>query len=129
MVKPQASAGDTVTAIYKTGKYIAELVDTGPDRVLVKILAVTRHPTQGDLHYPGRVDVAFQQRRALAFNEKTWVHPASVHAYEGEVPSYEDSLHQALESEITKLEEKGDPWAQRSIEMLEDLKSDYFRSR
>ncbi|HEX7065052.1 MAG TPA: sporulation phosphorelay system protein KapB [Bacillales bacterium] len=125
MAESQLSSGDIVTAIYKTGKYIGELVEWGSDKALVKVLAVRRHPTQGDLHSPGRVDVAFQQRRALALYEKTWVHPASVKRYEEEVPDYKESLREALEAEVTKLKEKGDPWAERSIEQLEDLKKDY----
>lgn len=129
MADKQARAGDIVTAIYKTGKYLAELIDYGNDKALVKILAVVRHPTQGDLHYPGRVDVAFHQRRALAFNEKTWVHPASVHLYEGEVPPYEESLKSAMENEIEKLREKGDAWSEQSIRQLEELKTDYFKER
>lgn len=128
MTEQKATIGDTVTATYKTGKYIAELIEWGSDRALVKITAVLRHPTQGDLHFPGSVDVAFQQRRALALNEKTWVHPASVKKYENDVPSYEESLHEAIAAEVGKLVEKGDPWAKRSIEMLEDLKHDYFKS-
>ncbi|HET7616486.1 MAG TPA: sporulation phosphorelay system protein KapB [Bacillales bacterium] len=118
-------AGEIVHATYKTGKYAAELMETGNDRALVKILAVLRHPTQGDLHYPNQVDVAFQQRRALAEFEKTWVHPASLHKYEGEVPEYRQSLKAAVEAEIEKLKAKDNEWAALSIEMLEDLKNDY----
>ncbi|HEU5139393.1 MAG TPA: sporulation phosphorelay system protein KapB [Bacillales bacterium] len=125
MTEKPLSPGEIVTATYKTGKYIAELVEQGNDKTLVKIVAVLRHPTQGDLHSPGRVDVAFQQRRALAFNEKTWVHPASVKQYEKDVPDYKESLREALDAEIAKLKQKDDAWSERSIEQLEDLKKDY----
>ncbi|HET7627241.1 MAG TPA: kinase-associated lipoprotein B [Bacillales bacterium] len=119
--------GDLVYAIYKTGKYIGEIAGKEEGRVLVKIRAVLRHPTQGDLHYPNQVNVAFQQRRALAEFEKTWVHPASIKPFEGKVPDYNDSLRNALDAEITKLKEKNNDWAQKSIEMLEDLRRDYFK--
>ena len=130
MVEKQIAPGSIVSTTYKTGRYLAELVEWSKERsqALVKILAVLRHPTQGDLHYPGRVDVAFQQRRALAFNEKTWVHSASVTLHEGEVPSYEKSLKTALEAEVDKLKQKGDAWSKRSIQELEDLRKDYFKS-
>lgn len=66
MSKNQLEAGTIVSVINKTGRYVAELVEWRQDKALVKILAVLRHPTQGDLHYPGQVDVVFHQRRALA---------------------------------------------------------------
>lgn len=126
MVK-EIKPGTIVTTMNKTGKYIAEVIESKEHRVLVKTMAVLRHPTQGDLHNPHQVNVVFHQRRALAMNEKTWVHPHSVHPYEEEVPSYEESLKKALQAEIDKLQENVDEWSQRSIEMLEDLKNDYFK--
>ena len=68
----QLAEGDKVKAVYKTGEYIGELVTITDQKSLVKILAVLKHPTQGDLHHPLEVDgVFFHQRRALAFQEKT----------------------------------------------------------
>ncbi|HET7656737.1 MAG TPA: sporulation phosphorelay system protein KapB [Bacillales bacterium] len=128
MSKNQLEAGTTVSVINKTGRYVAELVEWRQDKALVKILAVLRHPTQGDLHYPGQVDVVFHQRRALACNEKTWVHPASVKPYEEEIPDYKESLQKAIDTEMAKLREKGDQWSEKSIAMLEDLKHDYFKN-
>lgn len=130
MDEKSASVGDLVTTTYKTGKYIAEVMESSGDKQLVKVVAVLRHPTQGDLHHPGEAEnVMFQQRRALAHNEKTWVHPRSLQLYEDDVPTYYDSLAQALDAEIEKLEEQGNPWAERSIEQLEVLRGDYFKKQ
>lgn len=127
MAEQSVVIGDLVVTTYKTGKYIAELMEKSGDKALVKVVGVLRHPTQGDLHHPGESEnVMFQQRRALAKNEKTWVHPRSLQKYEGEAPSYEKSLSHALHAEIDKLQEQEGNWAQKSIEQLEDLKYDYF---
>ncbi|MCL7745988.1 kinase-associated lipoprotein B [Halalkalibacter alkaliphilus] len=117
-----------VRAFYKTGVYIAELIERQEEngRALVKVKAVIKHPTQGDLHNPKMTDVPlFHQRKALAEFEKTWVPLSSLKAYEGEVPSYKDSLQQALHDEISKLEDVETEWAQLSLEKLEECKKEY----
>jgi hypothetical protein len=66
----QPEPGDIVTAAYKTGNYIGRLTQIRPDRGkgVVQILAVLRHPVQGDLHQPGQADVPlFHERKALAY--------------------------------------------------------------
>lgn len=130
MTEESASIGDIATTTYKTGQYIAEVMERSDDKALVKVLAVLRHPTQGDLHNPGKSEnVMFQQRRALAQYEKTWVHPRSLQLYQGTVPDYKDSLAEALNAEIEKLNGQDNQWAQRSIEQLKVLKHDYFKER
>lgn len=51
--------GQTVTALYKTGKYIGEITQVRDLHYVVRIQAVLKHPEQGDLHNPGQVDVPF----------------------------------------------------------------------
>ncbi|GEN34764.1 MULTISPECIES: kinase-associated lipoprotein B [Aneurinibacillus] len=128
MTNLQLSPGDLVTASYKSGNYIGELVELYPPRVaVVKILAVQKHPEQGDLHHPGQINVPlFHQRRALSYQEKASVPLASVRPYSGEVPEYEASLRKALEEEIVKLRNDPSEWAQRSLTELEALRSEYF---
>lgn len=122
-------SGDIVTVPNKTGKYIAEIMEVSEPKVLIKVLAILKHPTQGDLHNPKQVDVPFfHQRRALAFNEKRWVPLNSVQSYDEEVPDYNDSLKRALETKMDELRSKEDPWAVKSLEQLEDLQTDYFKS-
>lgn len=120
------TVGDIVTGIYKTGKYIGEITDIRPQHYLVKVLAVVKHPTQGDLHNVKQADVAFfHERRALAFREQANIPQQMVKRYEHEVPDYTESLRQALDRQIAELQEDGSSWAERSLESLRTLKSDY----
>ncbi|MGV3489360.1 MAG: sporulation phosphorelay system protein KapB, partial [Tuberibacillus sp.] len=86
--------GQTVTVKSKTGEYIAKLLEYRDEKyAVVEILAVLKHPTQGDLHYPNEVNVPlFHQRKAHAFHEKVVVNNNAIDRYEGEVPDYEPSL-------------------------------------
>jgi kinase-associated protein B len=118
--------GDIVTGIYKTGKYIGEITDIRPQHYLVKVLAVLKHPTQGDLHSVKQADVPFfHERRALAFREQTNIPQQMVKRYEDEIPDYKESLRQALERQKKDLQEDGSPWAERSLENLNSLQLDY----
>ncbi|MFC0559964.1 kinase-associated lipoprotein B [Halalkalibacter alkalisediminis] len=117
-----------VRAFYKTGVYIAELVERqeSMQRALVKVLAVLKHPTQGDLHNPKMIEVPlFHQRKALAQFEKTWVPLSSLKSYEGEVPEYKSSLLQAVVELQKSLEEDDSDWAKASLEKLNECKSEY----
>ncbi|ARK30386.1 kinase-associated lipoprotein B [Halalkalibacter krulwichiae] len=117
-----------VRAFYKTGVYIAELLDRQEEkqRALVKVLAVLKHPTQGDLHNPKMVDVPlFHQRKALAQFEKTWVPLSSLKAYEGELLDYQFSLKQATEALRQSLIEDDSDWARKSLEKLEECTAEY----
>ncbi|MCP8969809.1 kinase-associated lipoprotein B [Ectobacillus ponti] len=118
--------GSTVTGIYKTGKYIGEVTAVRPEHYLVKVLAVLKHPTQGDLHHVKEADVPFfQERRALAFREQTNVPKQMVKPYDGEVPDYKESLRTALHKQMQDLTENGTPWAERSLQCLRALEQDY----
>lgn len=45
--------GQIVTASYKTGEYIGEVIELmSTGKAAVRILAVVKHPAQGDLHNP-----------------------------------------------------------------------------
>ena len=89
--------GDKVTAIYKTGKYIGEITDIRSEHILVKILAVSKHPMQGDLHHPKDADVPFfHERKALSFREQANIPKKMVKPFEEEVPNYEASLKAAV---------------------------------
>lgn len=50
---------DKVTAVYKTGQYIGEITEDRGKNYLVRILAVLRHPMQGDIHSGKDADVSF----------------------------------------------------------------------
>jgi kinase-associated protein B len=127
MTDKQLTIGDIVQANYRAGGYIGEVVEIKPTKAVVKILAVVKHPTQGDLHNPYEADVPmFHQRRALAYQEKALVPLAHINEYSGDIPEYSESLQQAVEAEIASLRKKSGPWAEKSIEELEKLKKEYF---
>lgn len=120
--------GDKVTGIYKTGKYIGEITDIRPQNYLVRVLAVLKHPTQGDLHHPKEVDgVFFQERRALAYREQTNIPLKMVKPFTEEIPDYQASLQEAIEKMRTDLLSKNTPWAEKSLMNLTSLEKDYFR--
>lgn len=122
------SVGDIVVTTYKTGDYIAEIMELTPPRAVVKTLAVVKHPAQGDLHHPYEVDVPlFHQRRALAHQEKVVVPVSSLQNYWGQVPDYRDSLKTASEAEMASLQRMIN-WAKRSLVEYENLQRDYFGS-
>ena len=125
------SIGQTVTVKSKTGEYIAKLLEYRNEQyAVVETLAVLKHPTQGDLHFPNQVNVPlFQQRKAHAFREKVVVNNNAIDLYEGEIPDYETSLKKAVDDKIEALKLKGNEWAIKSIELIEELKKEYFRNK
>jgi kinase-associated protein B len=120
--------GDTVTAIYKTGKYIGEVTEERAQAYLVRVLAVAKHPMQGDLHSPKSADVlVFHERRALAFREQANIPKQMVKPYEEKVPDYQDSLKEAVEKMKKELMETSSEWADMSLKMIDSLELDYFK--
>ncbi|MFC4735572.1 sporulation phosphorelay system protein KapB [Bacillus daqingensis] len=120
--------GELVTCTYKTGRYIGKLIDPTPAKPtsVVQILAVLRHPVQGDLHQPGQTDVAlFQERKALAFNEKANIPDTHLKPYSGDVPDYNESLIRAVELFEEGLVNEHSPFADASLQALRSLQRDY----
>ncbi|MBP1995258.1 sporulation phosphorelay system protein KapB [Paenibacillus eucommiae] len=127
MTAGKLAIGDKVTAVYKTGSYIGEVVDvSGVAKAAVRILAVIEHPTQGNLHQPMDPNVSFfHQRRALAFQEIALMPLSTIEPYGGNVPDYQESLKRALKSEMLKMSDL-EAWAKRSLQELEQLQLEYF---
>lgn len=120
--------GQLVTGIAKTGKYIGELTAVNETNSVLRVLAVLKHPQQGDLHNPKSVDVGFfHERRALSYREQVNIPNVYIKPYEGELPTYEDSLKKALTEQYEALKQENSPFAQKSLEMLDALKADYFK--
>ncbi|WP_088034191.1 kinase-associated lipoprotein B [Evansella clarkii] len=123
----QFEPGDKVTGIYKTGKYIGEITEQKKERYVVKVLAVLKHPVQGDLHQPKTANVPlFHNRKALGLREKTNIPAVYVKKYEGEIPDYKESLRKALHEQKAELEKDDSEWAKKSLESLRLLEEDYF---
>jgi kinase-associated protein B len=122
------NVGDRVTAIYKTGKYIGEITDIRPQAYLVRVLAVAKHPMQGDLHNPKDADVDFfHQRRALSFREQANIPKQMVKPFSEDIPEYQESLREAVEKMKQELTELATPWAEHSLKLVSDLEKDYFK--
>lgn len=118
-----------MTGIYKTGKYIGEITEVRPQTYLVRVLAVLKHPMQGDLHNPKDADVQmFHERKALSFREQTNIPKQMVKPFEGEVPNYLDSLKEAVAKMKEELKENSSKWAEMSLQCLESLEEGYFKS-
>jgi kinase-associated protein B len=118
--------GDYVRASYKTGEYIGEVVDVPGMKAAIKVLAVLKHPTQGDLHHPNQANVGFfHQRRALAYQEIALMPFDSVSTYRQAVPEYNESLRKALEWDKQELNNTI-LFARKCLEELVNLEKDYF---
>ncbi|WP_251549953.1 kinase-associated lipoprotein B [Neobacillus muris] len=121
--------GTIVTGIYKTGKYIGEITEVRPLDYLVRVLAVIKHPMQGDLHHPKEADVAFfHERRALSYREQAKIPKQMVKPFDGEVPGYRESLIEAIHKMKEELKEKPSEWAEKSLQMINSLEQDYFKN-
>ncbi|WP_428911176.1 kinase-associated lipoprotein B [Niallia sp. Krafla_26] len=124
----ELQVGDKVTGIYKTGKYIGEITDIRPEHYLVKVLAVIKHPLQGDLHQPKDANVAFfHERKALSFLEQANIPKKMVKPFEEEVPDYESSLKIVIRNFKLELEKDSSLFAQQSLKNMESLEKDYFK--
>ncbi|MDE5055088.1 kinase-associated lipoprotein B [Niallia taxi] len=122
------AVGNKVTAIYKTGKYIGEITDIRSNSYLVRVLAVLKHPMQGDLHNPKQVEgVFFHERKALSFREQMNTPKPMVKPYEGEIPDYRTSLLQAVDKMRSELTEDNSAFAEKSLKNLEILETEYNR--
>ncbi|USK59342.1 kinase-associated lipoprotein B [Peribacillus asahii] len=124
----EVKIGEIVTAINKTGKYIGEVTEDRGNAYLVRILAVLKHPMQGDLHNPKQTEVTmFHQRRALAYREQTNVPKNMVKPYEGEIPDYQTSLREAVTTMKEALAKEETDFNKLSLQQLEELEADYFK--
>jgi kinase-associated protein B len=120
--------GDQVTAIYKTGKYYGEITEIRPQHYLVRVLAVAKHPMQGDLHNPKDADVMiFHERRALAFREQANIPKQMVKHFSEELPDYQTSLRESVDKLKKDLIEHPSPWAELSLKSITSLEKDYFK--
>jgi len=118
--------GQVVTGIYKTGRYIGEITENRPQHYLVRVLAVMKHPMQGDLHNPKDADVLiFHERKALSYREQANIPQQMVKPYEEEVPDYKQSLKESVEKMKKELSDSDSKWAEMSLKSIESLEKDY----
>ena len=118
--------GDIVRAHYNSGTYIGEVKEDRGERYLIEVLAVHKHPMQGDLHNPGEVDgVFFHERKALAHHEKMNVKKPAVHPFSDEIPAYSESLSKAVNLYKEKLQSKDTAFNLKALKKLADLEKIY----
>jgi len=125
----ELSIGSIVTAFYKTGKYIGEITEIRPQSYLVRVLAVLKHPMQGDLHQPKEAMVEiFHERKALSYREQMNAPKKMVKLYkEDSIPSYNESLQVALEKMRQELQADESAFAIQSMKNLDILNTEYYK--
>src|SRR5690625_4215201 len=115
-----------VEAHYNSGVYVGEVVEDRRNFALVKVLAVLKHPDQGDLHKPGQVEgIAFFERKALAHQELVNVQKRKVYPYTGNIPNYDESLKKAFFELKETLQQEDTLFNKVSLERLADLEKHY----
>ena len=125
----EVKIGDTVRAHYNSGVYIGKIIEDRGDRYLVEVHAVQKHPRQGDLHHPGKVDepgVLFHERKALAYTEKMNVNKGVVYPFDGEIPDYSTSLKEAVENLKENLLAKDTSYNKKALDKLHDLEKHFY---
>lgn len=123
----QINVGDMVKTSYNSGIYIGEVLEDKRNFLLVKVLAVVVHPTQGDLHSRGQVEgVAFHERKALAFEEKMNARKRDTQIYDGDIPPYKDSLRKAVETIKVQLQQEDTAFNALSLSRIADLEKHYY---
>lgn len=119
--------GDIVRAHYNSGTYIGEILEDRGNRFLVEVLAVDKHPIQGDLHSPKQVQgIAFHERKALAYREKMNAKKPATFAYDNDVPNYAESLKEAVEKIRTTLNAEDTEYNKKALEKIKDLEEHYY---
>ncbi|WP_404454018.1 kinase-associated lipoprotein B [Oceanobacillus kapialis] len=126
MIMTDKQIGDKVKAHYKSGTYLGKIVQDRGDKFLVEVLAVWKHPMQGDLHNPNQTEgVFFHERKALAFHEKMNVRKPAVHSFEDTIPDYKESLLEAVQTYKEILKQKDTPYNREALATLERLEKEY----
>ncbi|GGA76586.1 sporulation phosphorelay system protein KapB [Ornithinibacillus halotolerans] len=119
--------GDIVQVPYKSGSYVGELVEERQDKYLIKVIAVLKHPMQGDLHHPKQVEnVIFHERKALAQYEKVYVLKEIVQPYQDELIDYSTSLKEAVKIYREQLEAKESAYNKEALRALKSVEENYY---
>lgn len=120
--------GDIVEAEYNSGVYVGKVIEDRRNFFLIEVLAVLKHPQQGDLHNPGKVEgVVFPERKALAYKEKTNARKRKIKLYEKEIPNYLDSLNKAVEKIKETLSQEESLYNKISLQKLRNLEEDFYK--
>ncbi|MCE5089273.1 kinase-associated lipoprotein B [Staphylococcus devriesei] len=111
---------------HKTGTYGVSIKEENDNQVLVQVEQVIKHPKQGDLHNPGKVEgVFFHERLALSHYEKRYATRSKLREFNVEEMKYEESLQQAITQMENDLKQQDTEYAKYALNNLENLKNDY----
>ena len=125
----EVPVGAIVRAHYNSGTYIGEIKEDRGDRYLVEVLAIHKHPLQGDIHNFGAVDnVFFHARKALAHHEKMNVKKAAVHTFNEQIPDYNKSLKQAISVYKDKLSAEDTAYNHAALRKLMELEEGPYKA-
>ncbi|WP_085991486.1 sporulation phosphorelay system protein KapB [Oceanobacillus senegalensis] len=126
----EVNIGDIVKAHYNSGTYIGKIKEDRGMHYLVEVMAVHKHPLQGDIHNMGKVEgVFFHERKALYYQEKMNVKKAAVHPYEEPVLPYGESLGKAVNIYKEKLTKEPSEYNRAALQKLNDLEKNYYEKR
>jgi len=126
----QLNIGDLVHVEYNSARYVGEYVEDRGNFALVKVLAVLKHPEQGDLHKPGEVEgIAFFERKALAHRELVNARKRMISPYEGKVPNYDESLETAFYELKERLKQEDTAFNKLSLQRLDDVYKHYYKDK
>lgn len=124
----EVAVGEIVRAHYNSGTYIGEVKEDRVDRYLIEVLAVYKHPLQGDIHHYGMVeDVFFHARKALAHHEKMNVKKAAVHPFDNQIPEYNESLQEAVTVYKEKLSAEDTAYNHAALQKLTELEEGPYK--
>ncbi|MEQ6028579.1 sporulation phosphorelay system protein KapB [Staphylococcus saccharolyticus] len=111
---------------HKTGSYGVSIKEDDGDQILVQVEQVIKHPKQGELHHPKKIEgVFFHERKALSHFEKRYATRSQLREFNVETMSYEDSLQQAITNFEQQLKADDSAHACLSLRSLDQLKEDY----
>ena len=123
----KVNIGELAKAHYRSGTYIGKVKEDRGDMYLIEVLAVHKHPLQGDLHNMYETEnVFFHERKALAFREKMNVKKPAVHPFDGKVPDYAASLEQAITDYRQKLNEEDSAYNRLALQTLDRLAKEVY---
>ncbi|MFD1851202.1 sporulation phosphorelay system protein KapB [Oceanobacillus bengalensis] len=126
----EVSIGEIIKAHYHSGTYIGEVKEDRGRTCLIEVLAVIKHPMQGDIHNPGEVEnVFFHERKALYFHEKMNVKKPAVHLFTEVIPSYGESLKQAVQTYKEKLLKEDTAYNKKALSTLEQLEDKDYKKK
>lgn len=124
----EIKVGSIVETDYNSGIYIGKIIEDRGNSWLIEVQAISKHPTQGDLHNPEQTEgVAFHERKALGPREKLNGRKRKTYLYSSDVPNYVDSLKDSYAKLTSELEARNDNYGKLALDRLADLDAAFYQ--